>query len=443
MSFKPFHVISFGKQVVFLLLVTILVSLSGCSGRRALPPGVVRLRFSVLGEKNETDLAQAWVNAFEKEHPNIRVDIEPVAGMGYDMKLMMQSVAGTLPDVVFMADSLVPTFTKYHVVQNLWPYIKHDPTFNVKDIYPQMLETGMDDKGNLYMLPRELGVVVMFYNRTLFRKAGLPDPSPNWTYADFLRMAKKLTLKDSEGRTIQYGFNANYYWPGLWGPWVMSDGGQILSKDGLHSLLGTPAALKGLRSLIDLVTVYKVAPIPDPSLAAQGIDLFAQGRIAMQPGVFPSVPVYRATMKQFDWDVQIMPAGSVKRVVTMGAAGYGMSSQTKHPKEAWEFLKFILSPQGQRIMARMGSGIPALKSLAHDPCWRNSKLPPKNLDAFIDSLKYGMPWHDTLAFTNDEVADIVNTAFDKSFTQQTTIAKAFQDADAQIDKVFAQEKSLE
>src|SRR5690606_29636333 len=97
--------------------------------------------------------------------------------------------------------------------------------------------------------PRELGVVVMFYNRTLFRKAGLPDPPPDWTHEDFLRMARKLTIYEDgssavgarlvppgtgsraaqgaplrrgggHGRIIQYGFFAGYTWCGVYAPWV-------------------------------------------------------------------------------------------------------------------------------------------------------------------------------------------------------------------------------
>lgn len=412
------------------------VFLVGCTSAPTEKPGVVHLRFSCLGAKQESDLANALARAFEAKHPNVRINVEPVAGMGYDIKLIMQSAAGTLPDVVFLADSLVPTFTKYRVVRDLREFIKDDPTFPLNDIYPQMLRTGMDKEGRIFQLPRELGVVVIFYNRTLFRRAGLPDPSPSWTRKDFLRMAKKLTLRDEKGRVTQYGFWGGYAWCGIYAPWVASEGGRVVTADGTRAAFSSPESLKGLRDLVELVTVQKVAMPPNRSITIPGVDPFAAGKIAMQPQVFPQVPSYRATMKNFDWDVQVMPAGSVKRVTNMGAAGYGMSTNTKHPREAWEFLKFIVSSEGQRVLAEAGSGIPVLKSMAKDPCWRKPGRSPKNYDAFIKSVDFGMGWEDFLILTRPEVQDAVTQAFEKSFLEQCSVEQAFKEADEKINAVL-------
>ena len=447
-----------------LALVICLLSavLCGCSHREKSAGNAVTLRFSVLGAKQEADLANALVKGFEARNPQIKINVEPVAGMGYDIKLVMQSAAGTLPDVVFLADSLVPTFTKYQVVRDLRPFIKQDACrqsehpgssgeFPINDIYPQMLATGMDKEGRIFQLPRELGVVVMFYNRALFRKAGLPDPTPDWTRKDFLRMARKLTLRDKDGRVIQYGFSAGYTWCGVYAPWVASEGGRVVTKDGARAAFSSPESLKGLEDLVRLVTVEKVAMPPNRSITIPGVDPFAAGKIAMQPQVFPQVPFYRATMKDGDWDVQVMPAGTIKRVTNMGAAGYGMSTNTKHPKEAWEFLKFIVSPEGQRILAASGSGIPCLKSLAKDPCWRTpSRIPSSalahsslithpslNYDAFVNSVQFGMGWEDFLILTRPEVSDAVTQAFEKAFLG-TPVDQAFREADLKINKILAE-----
>jgi len=428
---------SLGLLFLFLCMA---VFLGGCSREPEDAQGTVRLRFSVLGAKQESDLAQAWVDAFEKKHPEIKIEVEPVAGMGYEIKLIMQSAADTLPDLLFLCDSLVPTFTEYKIVRDLTEFIENDPTFSVDDIYPQMLATGMDKEGHLFQLPRELGVVLMFYNSTLFQKAGLPDPSPDWTREDFLRMAEQLTLRDDKGRVTQYGFAGNFRWCGIYAPWIVSEGGRLVTPDGKTSTLSSPESLKGISDLIGLVTEHDVALPPDRSLTIPGVDPFAAGKIAIQPQVFPQVPLYRATMKDFEWDVQVMPKGSVCRATNMGAAGYGISRNSKYPNEAWEFLKFIVSQEGQRILGEAGSGIPVLKSLAKDPCWRKPGKSPQNYDAFIQSVEFGIGWEDFLIFTKPEIQDIVSQAFEKSLLRQASVEEAFTEADAKINKILEEKK---
>lgn len=413
--------------------------ISGCNEKPKEASGTVHLRFSVFGGKQESDLGNALARDFEKVHPNIKIEVEPVAGMNYDIKLVMQSAAGTVPDIICLYDSIVPKFIKFGVVKDLTDDIKSDKTFNVKDIYPEMLSTGMDSRGHVFMLPRELGVVVIFYNKTLFKQAGVPYPTKNWTYDDFLSAAKKLTIRNPDGSVKQYGFSGSYSWAGMYPQWIASQGGSVLGKDG-RSTLSAPESLKALHTLTDLITTYKVAMPPNQSITAPGMDPFAAGKVAMIPQIFPQVPQFRATMKRFDWDVQVMPSGSVARVVNMGAAGYGISSGTKHPKESWEFLKYLLSKEGQRTFGKTGSGIPTLKSLAHDPCWRKSNENPKNLDAFIDSIKYGMSMTKVLPFTESEIQDRVSEAFDKVFTEQTSLEDAFKEADAKINRILAKER---
>ena len=425
-------------KMMFKLIIGIGLCLTlciGCSKENKETDNVINLRMSVFGAKQESDLANALARRFEKKFPNVRVSVEPVAGAGYDAKLIMQSAAGTLPDVVFLTDTLVPPFIEYKVVRDLNEFNKIDKAFDLSDIYPQMQQTGMGKDGGLYMMPRELGVVVLFYNRTLFRRAGLSDPKPDWNYYDLLRIAKKLTLRDKSGRITQYGFLAPYSWAAMYASWVAANGGSVISPDGV-STLSSPETLRALHTLTDLVTNEKVAMPPNQSLTAPGIDPFAAGKVAMIVNVFPQVPQFRATMGKFDWDVQMLPIGKVKRVINMGSAGYGISSTTKHPRESWEFVKFIISKEGQRVMAGTGSGIPVLMSLANDSCWRKPGLRPRNVDAFIKSVKYGMGWTTIMPFTKAEVSDAVSEAFEKVFTDQESVESAFTAADKKINRIL-------
>ncbi|MHB1462114.1 MAG: ABC transporter substrate-binding protein [Armatimonadota bacterium] len=426
-----------------LILTTALLAaaLSGC--QRKVADGKKHIRFCVMGSKQEIDLANGFTRDFEKNNPGIKVDIEPVAGMTYDSKLAMQAAAGTLPDVIMLADSLIPTLQKYHVVENLTPWIAKDASFPSHDIYPQMMETGRGHDGNIYMLPRELGVVAMFYNRTLLRKAGLPDPKADWTYDQMRAMAKKLTLRDAKGRVTQYGFTASYAWAGFYASFLQSFGGSALDYKNQKATFSSPTSLKALQWLVDMVVVDRAGMPPNAVLTAPGIDPFVAGKVAMSMQVFPQVPMLRQSMKGYDWDVQMLPAGPKAHLINMGAAGYGMSASSKNKPEAWLLLKHIVSQQGQRALARSGSGIPTLKSLAHDPCWRPPGLPPRNLDAFVNSVKFGMGWRDILVLTEPEINDAVTMAFEQCFNGISSVTDAFKQCDQRINALFAKRKAAE
>ncbi len=432
------------RRICFLkVLLPALGMVSAGCGRGDVQDGAVHLRLSVFSGASEQDLARRLVAGFEKAHPGIKVAVEAVPQGDYAGKLGMQSAAGTLPDVVFLIDSLVPTFARYRVVQDLWPYVRQDGHFKVKDIYPTMLENGLDDRGNLLMLPRELGVVVMFYNRTLLRRAGLADPPADWTRQQFLEYARRLTVRDGTGHISQYGFDARYAWPAVYAAVIAGDGGRLMSRDGSHSALSSPASLQGLHDLVDLVTVEHVALAPEQAAASAGFDSFVQGRVAMKPGVFPWVPNLRLLMKRFDWDVQVMPGGRVRRATMTGTAGYGMSATTRHPREAWEFLSYAHGPDGQRILASFGAGIPSLISLRNDPSWRGTSLPPHNLDAFLESVKFGITWRGILLYARPEVDDVVKAAFDRALTGQETVEQSFSEADRRIDEVIKRDREDE
>ena len=88
------------------------------------------------------------------------------------------------------------------------------------------------------------------------------------------------------------------------------------------------------------------------------------------------------------------------------------------------------------VLAGAGSGIPCLKSMAKDPCWRKPGRSPRNYDAFIKSVDFGMGWEDFLILTRPEVSDAVTQAFEKSFLEQCSVEQAFREADEKINKVL-------
>jgi len=371
------------------LTALILSPLAPHSGALAsAPKAQVTLRFSFLNQPSEILNNTALINAFKKIHPEITIKPEPVAG-AYDQKLLVEASAGTLPDVVWTADAFTIPFARKHVVLNMQPLVDADPSINIKDIYKVFLDLGrVPGDSGLYMMPRDTSVVTLYYNRTLFRAAHIPYPTATWTYAQFVDAAHRLTKTDAQGRTTQWGLELPYNWWAFYVPWIEGFGGRAISADGKHATFSDPNSIKGVQAIADLYLKDKVVVPPTVNL---GGDAFTLGRAAMYTHVRPLVPAFRAGNKNLDFDAQLMPIfPSGKRIVGMGTSGYAVSADSTHQKEAFEFVKFIVSPQGQRIFASTYASVPIRASLAEDPSWRKLPGPPYNNDAFVQGVKYGI-----------------------------------------------------
>jgi multiple sugar transport system substrate-binding protein len=236
--------------------------------------------------------------------------------------------------------------------------------------------------------------------------------------------------------------NNTWNWWATVVPWIRGYGGDVLSTDGTKSTLSTPESLAGLQAYVDLWTKYDIAV---PLGSEFGGDCFLLEKCA----VYFHIPGQRAWLREnvgdkFEWDVALMPAHPKGRFTGMGTYGFAISAQTKHPEAAWDFVKYLASATGQRIIARCYAGIPLLKSMADDPAWRELPPPPTNNEAFLKGADIGIlprtyPLECGSLYTG-QVNQVISGALERSIRGQTTVEEAFGAAEAEIqaclDKVY-------
>ena len=90
-----------------------------------------------------------------------------------------------------------------NAVLDLTSLINEDKKFSLNGYFPATLKP-LTYNGHLYGLPVNWSTMVMFYNKTLFDKAGVKYPDESWTWDDFRAAAQKLTIREN-GRAVQYG----------------------------------------------------------------------------------------------------------------------------------------------------------------------------------------------------------------------------------------------
>jgi multiple sugar transport system substrate-binding protein len=234
-------------------------------------------------------------------------------------------------------------------------------------------------KGQQLALPLGGGPTMMYYNVNAFKKAGLTPPPTDWndttwTWDKMVQDAKLLTL-DSSGRnatdpkfdykhTVQWGVNgslgSNDAWAWLWGcNWFPTDIG-LPAKN----LINTPCVIDSLQKAADLANKYHVAPNQiQQQLFKLYSDPFNSGKIAMGiSGVWFMENVSTGVKNRFPWGIAAIPLGKTRTDV-LYTDPMMIAHNSPHPQEAFQFVKFLTSKEGQNIFINGYVGLSMRKSL--------------------------------------------------------------------------------
>lgn len=386
-------------------------AIAGC-GSKPPPdaPGVVTLHFYNYASPEFLKLYEHdLIPAFERKHPGIKIVMNTSMGdAGYDAKLLTLIAGGMPPDLFHVTQQNFPFYAARDVLMPVDEAAKGDPAFQLNDYFAPVVD-GLRWKDRLLGLPSDFSSIVILYNKDLFDRHGVPYPKPDWTVTDFLRTCRALTHDtNGDGHNDVYGFaGAAFY--NRWPAWVWMAGGDILNKDQTRCVMDSPQAIEGLTFYANLSLKEHVAPTPAQSMGQDFEDLFASQTAAM---IADSRYAYKRFLKgrglKFRWDLAPTPRWRT-RATTFIWGGNCILRSTKHPKEAWEFLKFLSGPEGAAINLKAGNALPANKVAAEGEILHPSNAnTPKHDRYFIDAVAYGRtaPFPPQIAEYNAAMADL-------------------------------------
>lgn len=334
------------------------------------------------------------IHDFEIANPGIKVKLENVPYGTYAYKLLAQVAADAGPDVAMMEPPIFQQFARRHVLHALDPFISETPAFRLEDYYEPIVDAHRY-QGNLYVLPRDIAPIgLIYYNKRLFKEAGIPYPDGSWTWdfeprperkeKCFTWVMRQLTKKDAAGRTRQWGFCPG--WMNAYIDTVLySTGGRYVDdpENPKKILYTDPKAIRAIQYVSDLAN--KRHWIPSPSeitsiMQSSASQLFVQQKVAMfQSGIWDT-PGLRRVLKPgskefFEWDITLAPgyedpkSGLITRAAPTGGSGYAILKSTKHPNEAWRLLQWMAGEPAMYEMAKAGLAQPAIRSLSLQPPW--------------------------------------------------------------------------
>ena len=331
----------------------------------------VKIQFASWGSKTEVEIIKDVIKDFETSHPDIEVEFLHIP-QNYFQKIHLLFASNTEPDVLFLNNLYLPVYANSGKLQELSVH---------QGIYDKKVQDALSWHGKLYAVPRDISLLIVYYNKDLFRKAGVAEPENGWTQEEFL--AKALKIKEKTGMFgISFEDDPLFYLP-----YVMSEGGSF-------SEINSPQTQEALKFYADLRKKYHVAPKREESASATMAQMFLQGKIAMHLSGRWLTPKYLEEAK-FDWGTVVFPAGDEGSIVPLDASGWAVSKSSKHKDEAIEFVNYLSSREVIEKFAQTGLIVPArtdvdfLGAAVYKAALKTAKPTPVSVDynKVLDELK--------------------------------------------------------
>ena len=176
----------------FLLMIGILATgLAGCARTEDTRTTV---RFWVMGYEGE--VVARMLPEFERQHPDIHVDLQIVPWLSAHEKLLTAFAGDSLPDVCPIGNTWIPEFAALGALDPLDDRIAATPGFDQADFFPGVWDTGVID-GRAYAVPWYVETRLPFYRRDMLAKAGVKTPPTIW--AEWRVALRKVKQVAGEG----------------------------------------------------------------------------------------------------------------------------------------------------------------------------------------------------------------------------------------------------
>jgi multiple sugar transport system substrate-binding protein len=310
-------------------------------------------------------MVQEMLAQFHDEHPGIRVYYTPDPE-DLEQRMLAEMQAGTAPDVFQGCCTHFPIWAQHRHTLDLRPYV-------VADLYKALIadwdaaqyRSYFTDDGRQYGLPKYHGSLALFYNKTLFDEVHEPYPSASWTMQDYAEAMRRLSRLPDQTSQGQWGSMIDISWDRIQ-VYVNAWGGRFVDSRDSHKcrMADAPAleALEWLRARMwDEHCMAR--PLDVENMSTQ--QAFVLGRVAMvEDGSWALKNILENA--PFRLGVVPIPEGPARRATLATTDGFGIYIRTRYPDAAWELLKFLISKDYGRAMARAHLLQPARASLVNE-----------------------------------------------------------------------------
>ncbi len=401
-------------------------------GERTSPAVQISFWYGISGQLS-TDVQQ-MVSRFNKTHPGVHVTATfqgSYSGGGPEQQKLIAALgAGTPPTIAQIEVHSMPVFASSGRLIDLTSFMKSSKVDKPGNFLKGML-VSTQYNGSYFGVPFNRSVPVLYYNKTLFSKAGISDAPTTWN--QLALDAKKLT--EGKGASKVYGFEPLVdWWP--WEASVWSNGGHILSSNLKTAEFDTPQATHILSIWQNLIKHGYATVETSPQYWTLTTQDFGQGRTAMDIDTIGDAGQVISTVgKKFNWGVALYPRGT-KLNVPPGGGDIAIikGATTDQVKAAETFIEWWTSPTQAAKWSEMTGYLPVQTAAVKEKSYQNYL---KQYPQYLTALKELQYQHPAPASSNylavlQYVQQALQGVLDEGKPVQATMKAAAQQADSAL-----------
>lgn len=405
--------------VVFPALFYLLLPLlyfTACTGA-----GQDKMRLSTwVSSPSETEIFKNTLDQFRAENPETDFKYEPIPG-NYSEKLQLMLGTNTAPDLFFLKGMTAPSYMSFNILYPLDEAMASSADFNQDDFFPFALDA-FKYEGKYYGIPKDFNPYVLFYNKKMFREAGINTLPSNWQ--EFEEVMTQLTIdKDGDGKTDQFGFIVEPVIEMVM-PFVYQNGGNFQNPDGTLGITETPF-VEALEFYHGLYTKGIATIAQDQGVAWNG-DAFGREICAMAVSGGWLMPFMKDNYPEVEYGVIPLPAGKQKATVAFTTA-FSIPKESTYKKEAWDILNYLTGKEGMRSWTESGIAMPTRRSVAEENGFYQDSI----FRVFMESAEFARPFQ--VQYSERGFEEVV-TAFQAIFFTGVEPRAAMEDIAEQIKK---------
>jgi len=413
------------------------VALAAFSGAKlAQAPVEISFYYPVAVGGPITKLVDNFATDFEKENPGIKV--KPIYSGAYQesiTKALTAVKSNDAPTMSVLLSTDMFTLIDEDAIVPFDPLIKtpEDQAW-LKGFYPAFMENSQTG-GKTWGIPFQRSTIVLYYNKEMFKDAGLDPNRAPATWKEMVEVSQKLTKRDASGKVTQWGVQIPAsgfpYW--LFQGLTTENDVQLMNAAGTETYYDKPAVIEALQYWMDLTAKYKVHPEGIVEWGTTPKDFFER-KVAMIWTTTGNLTNIKNNAK-FDFGVAMLPANK-RRGSPTGGGNFYLFKQAKPEQQAaaFKFIKWITSP-ARAAQWGIDTGYVAVRPDAWEtPVMKKyvAEFPPAAVAR--DQLQYAVAELST--HDNQRVTKALNDGLQAGLTGTKSAEQAMKDSQREAERLL-------